>query len=119
MLKSSLFCFLFVVNYCFAPDLIMQLGHHEAPGTHLLSIFTFKLESGFLCLYIFFFAPCELGVRLCCHPHVCVCVWYCTDGRELSGFFVRRALGCIWRFYLLLLDRLTPEGLRTSQRTSQ
>lgn len=74
MLKSSLFCFLFVVNYCFAPDLIMQLGHHEAPGTHLLSIFTFKLESGFLCLYIYFFLHHVNWVYVSVVIHMCVYV---------------------------------------------
>lgn len=80
--KDLLVLFLFVVNY-FVPGLIIQFSH-EAPGTHLLSVLTFNLESGFLYLFL---APCELGVHLLCHPHV-MCGIVLRGGSSL-GFWQR------------------------------
>ncbi len=59
--KNLLVLFLFVVNYYFCSRLNHSVRSREAPGTHLLSVLTFNLESEFV---FCFFSPCELGVRL-------------------------------------------------------
>lgn len=47
--------------------------------------------------------------------HMCVCVCVCgvLKGGSSLGFFSREREVVFWRFYLLLLDRLTPEGVQS------
>ena len=57
---KNLLVLLVVVNYYFAPDLIVQLDLVVTRHTQLLSLFTFNVESVYLffCfVLVFFFAP--------------------------------------------------------------
>lgn len=44
---------------------------------------------------------------------MCVCVWCCTEGEGALSGFLGESVRLFWRFYLLLLDRLTQEGVES------